>query len=140
VHARNILHRDIKPENIMLDDSLNIVLSDFGLAVRMPESGKHQGRAGTPCYYPYEMVASQSYDFRADLWCVGVLLVEMLFGQLPFKSASANRDYTQSILSLKFNLPKNKTVSNDARNLIESLLVVQDKRLTLAQVEKHPWL
>ena len=109
----------------MLDDSLNIVLSDFGLAIRMPESGRHQGRAGTPCYYPYEMVASQFYDFRADLWCVGVLLVEMLFGQLPFESAAANQEeYTQSILSLKFTLPKNISVSNEARNLIESLLVV----------------
>lgn len=57
VHSRNILHRDIKPENIMLDDNLNMVLSDFGIAVRMSASGKHTGRAGTPCYYPYEMVA-----------------------------------------------------------------------------------
>ena len=35
VHSRNILHRDIKPENIMLDDELNIALSDFGLAIRL---------------------------------------------------------------------------------------------------------
>lgn len=79
-HARNILHRDIKPENIMLDDELNIVLSDFGLAIRLPHGQQNTGRAGTPCYYPYEMVAGQPYDFRADLWCVGVLLVEMLYG------------------------------------------------------------
>jgi len=36
VHSHNILHRDIKPENIMLDDELNIVLSDFGLAIKLP--------------------------------------------------------------------------------------------------------
>jgi carbon catabolite-derepressing protein kinase len=38
-HSRGILHRDIKPENLMLDDDLNMVLSDFGLAIRMPKSG-----------------------------------------------------------------------------------------------------
>jgi carbon catabolite-derepressing protein kinase len=54
-HSHNILHRDIKPENIMLDDELNIALSDFGLAIRL--NGQNTGRAGTPCYYPYEMVA-----------------------------------------------------------------------------------
>jgi len=70
------------------------------------------------------MVAGQPYDFRADLWCVGVLLMEMLYGQLPFKSsAGPERDYSQSILSLQYSLPKNKTVSDKARNLIESLLV-----------------
>ena len=36
VHSHNILHRDIKPENIMLDDDLNIALSDFGLAIKLP--------------------------------------------------------------------------------------------------------
>jgi len=39
----------------MLDDELNIALSDFGLAIRL--NGSNTGRAGTPCYYPYEMVA-----------------------------------------------------------------------------------
>jgi len=69
----------------MIDSELKIVLSDFGLAVKMQTHGRHQGRAGTPCYYPYEMVKGESYDYRADVWCLGVLLVEMLFGVLPFK-------------------------------------------------------
>lgn len=100
------MHRDIKPENIMLDDDLNIALSDFGLAIKLKKGLQHNGRAGTPCYYPYEMVAGQHYDYRADLWCVGVLLVEMLFGQLPFKSSNGpERDYSESILSLKYSLP-----------------------------------
>jgi serine/threonine protein kinase len=67
--------------------------------------------------------------------------MEMLYGQLPFKSSSGpERDYSQSILSLQYTLPKNKNVSENARNLIESLLVKQANRLTLAQVEKHPWM
>ena len=57
VHSHEIIHRDIKPENIMLDDDLNIVLSDFGLAIRVKQGQQYCGRAGTPCYYPYEMVA-----------------------------------------------------------------------------------
>lgn len=47
------------------------------------------------------MVKGLPYDFRADLWCLGVLIVEMLYGTLPFKGVgSTDRDYSESILSL----------------------------------------
>ena len=100
----------------MLDDSLNIVLSDFGLAIRMPESGRHQGRAGTPCYYSYEIVKKKPYDERVDIWCLGVLLFEMLFGALPFSHDPKDaRDYTASISALVFKFPSKSTVSDEAR-------------------------
>lgn len=47
------------------------------------------------------MVKGLTYDFRADVWCLGVLLVEMLFGCLPF-SADKNRDYSASIIKLEY--------------------------------------
>ena len=55
-HRRKIVHRDIKPENIMVDYDFTVYLSDLGLAIRLPKHGTVKGRAGTPCYYPYEMV------------------------------------------------------------------------------------
>lgn len=68
----------------MIDHDCNVWLSDFGLAIRLPAHGTVKGRAGTPCYYPYEMVQQIPYDTRSDLWCLGVLLFEMLYGGLPF--------------------------------------------------------
>ena len=120
----------------MLDDQLNVFLGDFGLAVKLAigPSACHKGRAGTPCYYPFEMVNNMEYDYRADVWCLGVLLVEMLFGVLPFKCAQGSRDYSASISSLKYSLPTNKAtpVSKPAKDLIKAMLVPQIKRLTLA--------
>jgi len=123
----------------MINSELEVWLSDLGLAIQMPPHGQYTGRAGTPCYYPYEMVKGLAYDFRADVWCLGVLLVEMLFGQLPF-SADKNRDYSVSIAALDFKLPNNKKVSNEAKDLIYRILVPQAQRLTLRQVMDHPWL
>ena len=80
----------------MINDDLEVWLSDLGLGIKIPPSDIYQGKAGTPCYYPYKMVKGQPYDFRADVWCLGVLLVEMLFRILPFTS-DKNRDYAQSI-------------------------------------------
>lgn len=68
------------------------------------------------------MVKGLTYDFRADVWCLGVLLVEMLFGCLPF-SADKNRDYSQSIIKLEYSLPTTKKVSEEARDLIAKILV-----------------
>jgi serine/threonine protein kinase len=138
-HSRGILHRDIKPENIMINSNLEVWLSDLGLAIQIPANGSYTGRAGTPCYYPYEMVKGQSYDFRADIWCLGVLLVEMLYGQLPF-SADKNRDYAPSIANLDYKLPKDKKVSLEAKDLIQKILVPQAARLSLKGVMEHVWL
>lgn len=119
----------------MIDNDLNIFLSDFGLAVRVPAGRTHRGRAGTPCYYPYEMVKGREYDHKADIWCMGVLLVEMLFAILPFKAkgTGAQRDYSESIMSLKFSLPydSKNPVSNEARDLIKRMLVPEANRMSL---------
>lgn len=53
------------------------------------------GQAGTPCYYSYEIIKKIPYDERVDIWCLGVLLFEMLFGALPFSHAPQDpRDYS----------------------------------------------
>lgn len=69
------------------------------------------------------MVKNLRYDTRADLWCMGVLMVEMLFGTLPFKQNVKTKCYTESISSLRFTLPENNAkrgvqVSDEARQLI----------------------
>ena len=74
------------------------------------------------------MVKNYRYDTRADLWCMGVLMVEMLFGTLPFKQNAKTKCYTESISSLRFALPENNakrgiSVSAEARQLISKLLV-----------------
>ena len=83
----------------MIDRDFKIYLSDFGLAVKL-QGGQHSGRAGTSCYYPYEMVRNLHYDMRADLWCMGVLMVEMLFGTLPFRQNPKTKDYAEAIMAL----------------------------------------
>ncbi|KAK1157884.1 serine/threonine-protein kinase ULK3 isoform X1 [Acipenser oxyrinchus oxyrinchus] len=90
LHERNISHLDLKPQNILLSGGL-LKLADFGFAQYMsPWDEKHVLR-GSPLYMAPEMVCSQQYDARADLWSVGVILYEALFGRPPF----ASRSYTE---------------------------------------------
>lgn len=146
IHSRRIMHRDIKPENILVkNEDLEVCISDFGLATRVGPQPQYEktrtGQAGTPCYYSYEIIRKLPYDERVDIWCLGVLLFEMLFGALPFSHAPGDpRDYSSSISSLQFSIPSKSQVSQEARDLIKRILVPQEKRISLPAILKHDWL
>jgi aurora kinase len=91
-HDPAIIHRDIKPENILLDKDGRIKLTDFGWSnYYSPENESSRNTVcGTLEYLPPEMVNRRSHDTSADIWCLGVLLYEMLAGNTPFKSESQN--------------------------------------------------
>jgi eukaryotic-like serine/threonine-protein kinase len=88
IHSRGVSHRDLKPENIMVDDQDGIKLIDFGIAgkagARRLTFGKLSQVMGTPDYISPEQVKGKRGDGRSDLYSLGVILYEMLTGQIPF--------------------------------------------------------
>ena len=96
-HDRGIVHRDIKPENLLLDRAGHVKVADFGIArmlsavetggEKAPLPGSStQGTSGTPGYSaPEQQNAPQGVDSRADIYSLGVVLYEMLTGELPCK-------------------------------------------------------
>ncbi|MBI3243247.1 MAG: protein kinase [Chloroflexi bacterium] len=90
-HARDIVHRDIKPANIMLERQGRVILTDFGLAKLMSASRFTTSGAilGTPAYMAPEQALGQAGDKRVDIYALGVLLYELVTGQLPFEADSA---------------------------------------------------
>ncbi len=85
-HARGVIHRDVKPENILVDTDGRPHLMDFGLAKSTVDRDlTRRGRVvGTPAYVAPEMVAEGVVDGRADLYAAGVVLYELITGELPF--------------------------------------------------------
>lgn len=86
-HRRDIVHRDIKPENVIIDADDQVKLTDFGVA-QVRNSGLVQTQAGsivgTPLYAAPEQLSDSRVDRRADLYSIGVVLFEMLTGEVPF--------------------------------------------------------
>lgn len=87
-HVHGIVHRDIKPSNIILMRDGRIKLADFGLATQMePEEGgtsDEDQAGGTPAYAaPEQFAAGQLVDQRADVYALGVMIYQMLTGELP---------------------------------------------------------
>lgn len=89
-HTRGMIHRDVKPSNVLLDERGNCLLTDFGLArmteavsARLTSSGAIMG---TPAYMSPEQGAGTKLDGRSDIYSLGIILYEMITGQVPYSA------------------------------------------------------
>ena len=88
-HRAGILHRDLKPENVLLSDSGQIKLSDFGLARDIDNNTSTGSLIGTVAYLSPELVTRGNADARSDVYAAGIMLFEMLTGRQPFEGQQA---------------------------------------------------
>jgi serine/threonine protein kinase len=116
-HARNIIHRDLKPGNVLFDQYGNAYLSDFGIARLSQEQGATlTGGAiiGTPSYMSPEQIQGEKHlDGRSDIYAMGVLVYQMLSGNLPYQSDTPAKvmmmhvlEPVPDIMLVKSNLPE----------------------------------
>jgi len=157
--VHNIAHRDLKPENLLYNYSEGsgsiIKLCDFGFA-KIDNSD-----LATPQFTPYyaspQVLEAQkkykrdktfTYSKSCDMWSLGVIIYILLCGYPPFYPSQPTRkgiDKTMKkrIASAEFEFPQEEwaLVSDNAKDLITGLLTVDpEKRLTISQVLRHPWL
>jgi serine/threonine-protein kinase len=86
-HEKGTVHRDIKPANIMLTSKGQVKITDFGLAkmARVSSLTKAGMTLGTAAFMSPEQARGEELDHRTDIWALGVVIYQMLTGELPFK-------------------------------------------------------
>jgi TolB-like protein/tetratricopeptide (TPR) repeat protein len=113
-HAKQVIHRDLKPSNILVTESGQVRLLDFGVARLLEAEATDQpaltsvyGRALTPDYASPELLRGDPIDERSDLYSLGVLLYELLTGTRPYrlKSAASIGALDQAIATLELKRP-----------------------------------
>ena len=140
LHNNNIIHRDIKPENILIGNDNKIKLCDFGWAKELTLENRSTF-CGTVEYMAPEIVGSENYDYSVDIWSLGILLYELLFGHSPFK-ANTTKNVILNIKTHELTYDdKNKKISNSCKDLIQKLLVSNpQKRLKIKDILEHPFV
>ncbi|KAH7432985.1 hypothetical protein KP509_07G049400 [Ceratopteris richardii] len=137
LHSCGIIHGDIKPENLLINDSGQVKICDFGVSQRF-EGNNDELRCspGTQVFTAPECITGATYHGRAaDVWALGVTLYCMIFGQYPFIGDTIKSTFHE-IIHRKLNLPK--SLNPYLANLLEGLLCKDPiKRLTLEQVTQH---
>lgn len=138
-HCHSICHRDLKPENLLLDEKNNIKIADFGMASLQPAGSMLETSCGSPHYACPEVIRGEKYDGRkADVWSCGVILYALLVGALPFDDDNL-RQLLEKVKRGVFHIPH--FVPPDCQGLLRGMIEVNpDKRLTLQEINRHPWV
>jgi serine/threonine protein kinase len=140
LHQHSIIHRDIKAKNILFCENYEIYLGDFGVSKILPPTKIHTNtQIGTPYYLSPELISGNRYTSSIDVWAIGCVLYELMFGILPYEA--------QNIYQLYYKIKNNSIVipeseySIELKGLLRELLNKNEyRRPTLEALLNRPFI
>ncbi|EJS42392.1 kin1p [Saccharomyces arboricola H-6] len=139
LHANNIVHRDLKIENIMISDSSEIKIIDFGLSNLYDSRKQLHTFCGSLYFAAPELLKANPYTGpEVDVWSFGVVLFVLVCGKVPFDDENSSVLH-EKIKQGKVEYPQHLSI--EVISLLSKMLVVDPKRrATLKQVVEHHWM
>lgn len=140
---RNIVHRDLKPHNLLLTENARYIkIADFGFARSLHRNDLAQTLCGSPLYMAPEVLSKNDYTIKADIWSLGVILFEILFGYHPYHEAKNTFDLMRLLeeKDIKLRIKRSK-FSDDCKNLLLGFICKNVQyRSNWIDYFSHPWI
>jgi WD40 repeat protein len=119
-HRHGVVHRDLKPANVLLDEDGNAYLADFGIAKDLGSAFQtdHSGVIGSPAYISPEQIRAETISPRTDIYSLGIMLYEILVGELPFEGPTPIVVFFKHIHEQLPRLQRRRPELSDALNAV----------------------
>lgn len=146
LRVNNVSHFDLKPANLLLtrpnsSSSFVLKICDFGFAQHLDLEEENHIVKGSPLYMAPEIILKRKYDPRADLWSIGVILYECLFGKAPYSSKTMEELLEKVKALQKIEIPTNSKISSECEDLLTRLLQHDpDERITFEEFFNHDFV
>jgi serine/threonine protein kinase len=140
LRSKNVLHRDIKPHNLLINEDNELKVSDFGLSTLLDNDKLTDTVCGSPIYMAPEVIKSNIYGVKSDLWSIGIILYQLIYLKHPYTFKSMYELIGAVGGGQIVQYPK-CDVSSACLDLLRGLLVVDsNKRMCWGEFFMHPWL
>lgn len=126
LNKQNIVHRNLYPSNILFQDGKIPKICSFAFAVRKPDINQIPGLAasvGIPLYEAPEIYYKKPYSFKCDVWSLGLVFYQMLYGKLPWAGKGLS-DLFEKISKDELLFPEEPKISENTKDLIKQMLKV----------------
>lgn len=147
LHEHKVSHFDLKPSNILLSrhntfKNLVLKLADFGFSKHLSSHDESVNEIrGTPLYMAPEILVKRCYDSRADLWSVGIILYEIIFGRTPFNTTTIQALAEDIRSNKEIKIPSTYKISSYCHDLLVQLLQRDpENRISFQSFFEHPFL